>query len=62
VLREIGQASQLWREDMPKSLNPPVCMVDDVITIYGDNRTVVYRIVDDSYEAHTDTYLMEWPD
>ena len=37
-------------------------LVDDVLTIRADNRTVVYRIDPTRYDAEQDRYFMEWPD
>jgi hypothetical protein len=37
-------------------------LVDDVLTIRADNRTVVYRVDFTDYDAADDTYGAEWPD
>lgn len=35
---------------------------DDVLTLRGQNRTVVYRIDRDNYDPQTRSVLAEWPD
>ena len=37
-------------------------LVDDVLTVRGINRTVVYRINFADWDALTDSYFAEWPD
>ena len=39
-----------------------VALVDDVLTIRAENRTVVYVVDRDSYDPQARTYLMRWPD
>jgi hypothetical protein len=42
--------------------NEYVTVVDDVITLRADNRTVVYRLIPNDYDPRNDTYGAEWPD
>jgi hypothetical protein len=39
-----------------------VSVVDDVLTIRAKNRTVVYVIERDQYDAQMHSYRMHWPD
>lgn len=41
-------------------IRPEATLVDDVLTIRGTNRTVIYRLGE--YDPLTRTYSAEWPD
>lgn len=54
--------AELDRGSRSGTLRADVAFADDVLTIRGTNRTVVYRIDRDDYEPASRTYGMQWPD
>ena len=53
-------AAELVNEIVSGRAHPAVTLVDDVLTINGENRRVVYRL--GRYDPVGRFYEMEWPD
>lgn len=56
----VWAAGEAVAEIKSGAAHPDVTIQDDLITIRGSNRTVVYRIRQDDFPR--DRYLMVWPD